>query len=101
MTAIGDGQSRVYYVRIYYVQVAEGGAILVRPDGHVGWRCLQPLTAPQRPQQGLPAPDPKTQQQQPVEATGDEPHHRALQAALRHMLCARTPAADRRSAGAA
>lgn len=75
---------------MYLVQVAEGGAILVRPDGHVGWRCLQP---PAAPQEGFGASEPSAPQQQPVDAAGEGPHYLVLRVALSHLLCTTVPAA--------
>ena len=54
-------------------EVEVGGAILVRPDGHVGWRCGRPLAAPvQGDVDTLP---------------GKDRNYTALHAALSHLLC--------------
>ena len=54
-------------------EVAEGGAILVRPDGHVGWRCLQPLAIP--PPESVNA------------LPSSEINFTALHVAMKHLLC--------------
>ncbi|MEZ0165164.1 FAD-dependent monooxygenase [Kineococcus sp. LSe6-4] len=51
---IGDAGVRDPYLAWHRVrEVAEAGAVLVRPDGYVAWRCAEPVTDPQDAQTRL------------------------------------------------
>ena len=78
----------------------------MRPDGHVAWRCSQPQTAPQHPQQGLKvselkvlnpkdfkstAAKPENLQPMPMGAADEGPYHAALLAAFRQLLYTSEP----------